>query len=222
MISGMRTYLALLLGSALLWLAAGLVADGLSAAPTTPRLRRRAGTLLLMVCAGVAGTGAAIAVILSGAGPSGTYLSGADLSGAGAGSPGGEYGSPLAAAWPLFLLPVLSAVVVAGRTVRRLRRLRAGAKTFATAPDAPVPPAMRAAAAHPLVVFPVQLAALAMLPASGAAAGVAAGVAPLANPGTLGPVLTTIVLVAVAIGVRHGLRHSRLKERAVTLRPTVP
>lgn len=78
------------------------------------------------------------------------------------------------------------------------------------------------AAAPSLVVFPVQLAALAMLPASGAAAGAAAGVAPLADPGTVGPVLTTIVLVAVAIGVRHGLRHSRLKERAVTVRPTAP
>ena len=207
----MRAYLSVLLASATLWLAAGLVADFLSTAPTTPRLRRRAGALLLLVFAGLAGTGAAIAAVPFGA----------DLFGSDAVSLVREYGLP-DAAWLAFLLPALPAVVVAGRTVRRVRRLRAGTDVLATAPGAPVPPAMRAAAAHPLVVFPVQLAALAMLPASGAAAGAAAGGAPLADPGTVGPVLTTIVLVAVAIGVRHGLRHSRLKERAVTVRPTAP
>lgn len=202
----MGIFLAVLLAPAVIWLAAGLVADGLSAAPTIPRLRRRIRALRLLVYAGLTGTGVVTATALLNEGA----------------APGGDAGS--GAVWPAFLLPALAlpaipALVVAARTVRRLRWLGAGASAFATAPETPVPPALRAAAAHPLVVFPVQLTGLVLLPASGTAAGAAAGAAPLADPGMVGPVLTTIVAVAVMIGVRQGLRHSRLVERAVTLRP---
>lgn len=195
--------LAVLLGPATLWLAAGLLADRLSATPTTPRLRRRTGTLMLLVWGGLVGTGTATALALLDWSP---------------GPPGGGQG-PLDRAGMALLLSAVPAVVVAARTVRRLRQLRAAAGAFATAPDTPVPPALRAASAHPLVVLPVQLAGLTTLPAAGAATGAVAGAVPTAGPGMIGLVLTAIVAVAVATGVRHGLRHSRLVERAVTLRP---
>lgn len=191
--------LAVLAGPAGLWLAAGLLADGFSAAPTTRRLRRRAGSLLILVWGALVGTGAVIGTALLDGGP-----------------------DPVDGAGPILLLPALAAMVVATRTVRRLHRLRVGAAAFSTAPDSPVPPALRAAAAHPLVVLPVQLCSLLALPAVGTAVGTAIGTDPPAGPGTTGLVLTAVALVALTIGVRHALRHSRLVERAVTLRTAAP
>lgn len=191
----METDFAVLLGAVGCWLAAGLLADGLSAAPTVARLRRRAGALLVFSWAGLLGTGAVAGIALSGDGS-----------------------GPVGGAGPALLLPAVPAVVVAARTVRRLRGLRAGAGAFATAPDTPIPPALRAAAAHPLVVLPLQLTGLTALPAIGAATGAVAGAAPMAGPGLAGLALTAVALVAVTTGVRHGLRHSRLAERSVTLR----
>lgn len=191
--------LTILMGLALVWLAAGLLGDGLSGSPTTRRLRRRSGLLLVLVCAGLLGTGAVLGTDLLGEGPGLVGTAGTAL-----------------------LLPAVPAVVVAARTVGRLRRLRAAAGAFSTSPDTPVPPALRAAAAHPLVVLPVQLTGLLMLPAIGTTlVGVGESTRP-AGPATVGLVVTAIALVAVATGVRHALRHSRLEERAVTLRTAAP
>lgn len=200
----MRIDLAVLLVPAVLWLAAGLLADGLSGAATTRRLRRRAGSLLVLVWAGLVGTGALLCAALLGD------------------------GSPvLDRVEPLLLLATAPVVLVAGRTVRRLHRLRAGAAAFSATPDTPVPPALRAAAAHPLVVLPVQLSGLLALPVVGVAVAAATGAGAPASPdtagaGTAGLVVTVIMLVAVLTGVRHALRHSRLEERAVTLRTATP
>jgi hypothetical protein len=102
-----------------------------------------------------------------------------------------------------------AAVVVVFAVVPRLNRMRRGARAFDAAPHAPMPPALRAAAAHPMVALPVQLAAIvAVVSVTGLAAAAVLGVA-----------LTAAGLVAVAIGVRHGLRHSRLAEVAVAIRP---
>jgi hypothetical protein len=109
------------------------------------------------------------------------------------------------------------ALAVAACTVRRVRRLRAGAGAFAAAPETPAPHGLRAAAAHPLVGLPLQLTGLAILPAV-----VAAGAPDVFGPGVTGPAITVGVLGVAAIGVRHALRHSRLAERAAQPRPASP
>ena len=89
--------------------------------------------------------------------------------------------------------------------VPRLNRVRRGARAFESAPHAPMPPALRAAAAHPMVALPVQLTAIVAL----------VSVTGVASVAVLGIALTAAGLIAAAIGVRHGLRHSRLAEAAV-------
>jgi hypothetical protein len=111
-------------------------------------------------------------------------------------------------------LPAVPAVVVATLTVRRVWELRVSAGAFASAPEAPAPPALRAAAAHPMIALPVQVTALVMLPAL----VTTAGLVPLTGPNMIGVVLTAAVLAVGLIGIRHALRHSRLVERAVTIR----
>ena len=100
-------------------------------------------------------------------------------------------------------------------SVRRVRRLWAGAGAFASAPATPAPHGLRAAAAHPLIGLPLQVTALATLPAVIAATGADLG----ADPGVTGPAITVGALAVAAIGVRHALRHSRLAERALPDRP---
>ncbi|BFU48065.1 hypothetical protein [Krasilnikovia sp. MM14-A1004] len=164
-----------------IWLAAGLLADALPTARSTRELRRRAGTLILFVLAGTAVFVAVPVVTGVVAGPS--------------------------AAATAAVLPAVPAVVVLGTTLRRLSALRRGAGTFATAPRAPLPPALRAAAAHPLIATPLQatgIAALVGLP-------IAAFGMPVAPGGNLAAIAITLAgLAVVAVGVRHALRHSRL------------
>jgi hypothetical protein len=106
------------------------------------------------------------------------------------------------------------ALVVGVRTVGRLRRLWVGARAFATAPGTPVPPALRAGAAHPMIALPLQMAGLATLPAM----VTASGLVPATDSGLAGLVLTAAGLTVVTVGIRHALRHSRLVERAVLVR----
>jgi hypothetical protein len=109
----------------------------------------------------------------------------------------------------------VASIVVLAFAVPRLNRVRRGAGAFVSAPHVPLPPALRAAAAHPMIGFPVQVTALVSLPA----VAVATGLLPATGPTLLGVAITAAVLVAATIGVRHALRHSRLRERAVLVRP---
>jgi hypothetical protein len=102
----------------------------------------------------------------------------------------------------------VAALVVSVLVVPRLNRVRRGAKAFTSAPHAPMPPALRAAAAHPLVALPVQLTAIVAL----------VSVTGIASAAVLGVALTAAGLVAGAIGVRNALRHNRLAEAAVVRR----
>ncbi|MEO3746804.1 hypothetical protein [Plantactinospora sp. B5E13] len=187
----MDTDLAILLAIAAVWLAAGFVADGLPGLRTARALRRRAGLLFGLAALGLAGLGG---VLLAGLVESGPTL--VDRTAAG------------------LALPLGSAGFVALLTVRRIRRLRLRAGAFAAAPRTPAPPRLRAAAAHPMVVLPVQVTGLVMVPVLVDATGLV----PLTGPGKLGVVLTVAVLAVGTIGVRHALRHSSLAERAVTRR----
>ncbi|WP_198348056.1 hypothetical protein [Plantactinospora sp. KBS50] len=190
----MDVELIVMLAAGALWLTAGLLVDGLPRHRTAAALARWAGAALGLGLAGAVATAAAgfIALTASGTSP--------------AGSPG---------AVPA--LPALPALAVAASTLPRLRRLRAGAAALVGVPDAPVPPALRAAAAHPLVGLPPQLAALAGLPA--VVIGISAvvvGIDAASVPGgpLLGPASTVALLAVVTIGVRQALRHNRLAERA--------
>jgi hypothetical protein len=184
----MDDHLTVLLPVAAVWLAAGVVADGLPRLDRARALRRRTGWLSALVLTGLALTAAVLAVGLQSAGT--TVLDRAAA------------GLTLAAA---------PALVVAVCTVRRVRWLQAGAGAFATAPDTPAPPGLRAAAAHPLIGLPLQVTALAVL----GGALPAAGVDLFARPAVTGPAITVAVLAVIAIGVRHALRHNRLAERAL-------
>jgi hypothetical protein len=165
---------------AAIWLTAGLLADGLPVADTASELRRRAGLLSMLV-----GAGAAVLVavpVITGLLP-------------------GDSAAPAAA-----VLPAVPALVVLTMTRRRLTMLRRGAGAFATAPLAPLSPALRAAAAHPMIAAPLQatgLAAIVGLPIAGGLVAV---------PGTdlAGIAITVVGAAVIAIGVRHALRHSRL------------
>ncbi len=194
----MNTVADLIIAGALVavWLTAGLLADAMPGARTARELRRRSGTLSLLVVGG-----AAVLVTV----PVVTAL-----------LPGGSV-APAAA-----LAPAVPALLVLTASLRRLTRVRHGAGAFAAAPLTPVPPALRAAAAHPLILVPLQvtgLAALIGLPIAGRLVSV---------PGThLAGVAITVVGVAVlAIGVRAALRHSRLNVLVLApisrSRPRVP
>ncbi|HEX8632310.1 MAG TPA: hypothetical protein VF755_29480 [Catenuloplanes sp.] len=179
---------AVLAALSAVWLTAGALADTLPDTTTARALRRRTQTMLLLVGAG---TALLLAVpVLAAVLP-------------------GRSAAPLAAA-----LPGIPAVVVLLTTWRRLAWLRRGSMAFAAAPDTPAPPALRAAAAHPLLATPLQVTALA------AVAGLPIGAGLLAPAGAnlAGLAITFVALAIGAIGVRHALRHSRLAESAVRVR----
>jgi len=165
---------------AAVWLVAGLLADGLPIAGTASELRRRARTLSILV-----GVGAAVFVavpVLTAVLP-------------------GESSAPAAA-----LLPAVPALIVLTVTARRLAMLRRAAGAFATAPLAPLPPALRAAAAHPMIAAPLQvtgLAAIVGLPIAG-------GLVAVPGADVAGIAITVVGAAVLAIGVRHAARHSRL------------
>ncbi|MGW4151746.1 hypothetical protein ACWEDF_01140 [Micromonospora chersina] len=184
----MDEHLTVLLPLAAVWLAAGVVADGLPRLDRARVLRRRTGWLSALVLTGLALTAAVLAVGLQSAGTTALDRAAAGL-------------TPAAA----------PALVVAVCTVRRIRWLRAGAGAFAAAPDTPAPHGLRAAAAHPLIGMPLQVTALAML----GAVLPAAGVDLFATPAVAGPATTVAVLGVIAVGIRHALRHNRLAERAL-------
>jgi len=171
----------LLIGAlAAVWLTAGLLADALPAARTARELRRRARALSMLV-----GGGAAVFIAVP--------LVTAALP--------GESAAPAAA-----LLPAVPAMIVLTVTVRRLTQVRRGAGAFATAPLTPAPPALRAAAAHPLVATPLQVTGLAAL----VGVPIAAGVIEVPGADLAGVLLTAVGVVVLALGIRHAIRHSRL------------
>ncbi|MFE9689907.1 hypothetical protein [Micromonospora sp. NPDC005806] len=184
----MDDHLTVLLPVAAVWLAAGVVADGLPRLDRARALRRRTGWLSALTLTGLLLTAAILVV-----GPQSAGTTPIDRAAAG------------------LTLAAAPALVVAVCTLRRVRRLRAGAGAFAAAPDTPAPHGLRAAAAHPLIGLPLQVTALAVLPAVVSAAGVDL----LATPAMAGPAITVGALGVTVIGVRHALRHNRLAERAM-------
>ncbi|MDG4778380.1 hypothetical protein O7614_01800 [Micromonospora sp. WMMD961] len=183
----MESQLTILIPVAAVWLTAGVVADGLPRLRNTRALRRRTGWLLVLTLSGLALTAAVL--------------------GGGLLSAGAAPVDRAAAGLALTAGPALVALVC---SVRRIRRLWAGAGAFVSAPATPAPHGLRAAAAHPLVGLPLQAAALATAPAVIAAIGTDLG----ADPSVTGPAITVGALAVIAIAVRHALRHSRLAERA--------
>ncbi|WP_239135513.1 hypothetical protein [Actinoplanes derwentensis] len=165
------------------WLAAGLLSDALPTARTAHQLRRRAGLVTALIIAGLA---VFIAVPLVA-----TMLPGVQA-------------APTAA-----LLPAIPGLLVVAATVRRLGRVRRGAGAFTTAPLTPIPPGLRAAAAHPLLAAPLQvtgLAALVGLPIAAGLVTLPAG----ESTGVAGFAVLGIALAIAGIGVRAALRHNRL------------
>lgn len=183
----MDSHLLVLLPVAAVWAAAGVLADGLPRLDRACALRRRTGWLSALTLTGLALTAAVLVVGLQSAGT-----------------------TPIDRAASGLRLAAVPALVVAVCSVRRIRWLRAGAGAFATAPDTPAPHGLRAAAAHPLVGLPLQVTALAVLPAVVSAAGIDV----LAAPAVAGPAITVGALAVIVIGVRHALRHNRFVERA--------
>jgi hypothetical protein len=121
---------------------------------------------------------------------------------------------------PAVALPTaIPALVVLLVTVRRLGHARRGAGAIETTPHTPVPPALRATTAHPLMIVPVQvtgLASLLGLPIAGRLVSVPG--APLA-----GLVVTAVALAVTVTGVRAAIRHSRLAPaKAGTAAPVKP
>ncbi|MGC4859985.1 hypothetical protein [Micromonospora sp. DT41] len=188
----MESQLAILLPVAAVWLAAGVLADRLPRLRDASALRRRTGLLLALALTGVT----LVAVVAVG----GLFSAGT---------------APVDRAAAALALATGPALVVAICSLRRIRRLRAGAGAFDTAPGTPAPHGLRAAAAHPLVGLPLQVTALATMPAVIAAAGADLG----AEPGVAGPAITVGALAVAAIGVRHALRHNRLAERTQQTAP---
>ncbi|GAA1584769.1 hypothetical protein GCM10009828_006280 [Actinoplanes couchii] len=171
------------------WLAAGLLSDGLQTAATAHQLRRRAGLVTGLIVAGLA---VFIAVPLVA-----TMLPGVQS-------------APTAA-----LLPAVPGLLVVTATVRRLGRVRRGAGAFATAPLTPIPPGLRAAAAHPLLAAPLQITGLAALIGLPIAAGLVT--LPIGeSAGVAGFAVIGVALAIAGIGVRAALRHSRLAPLVLT------
>jgi hypothetical protein len=167
------------------WLTAGLLADGLPHARTARELRRRARTLKMLI-----GIGAAVFVavpVVTGLMP-------------------GDAAAPAAA-----LLSAVPALIVLTAGLRRLTQVHRGAGAFAAAPQTPVPPGLRAAAAHPMILVPLQVTALAsILGVPIAARFVTVPGADLAGIG-----ITVVGVAVVAIGIRAAVRHSKLSVQAV-------
>ena len=185
---GMQSHLALLLPVAITWWVAGYLAERLPRITHARGLHRHTRWLLALTL-----TGLGLMVALPIAGLVTTGATGADRA-----------ASRLA-------LAAIPALAVAICTVRRVRRLRAGAATLAVAPRTPAPHGLRAAAAHPLIGMPLQVTGLALLPALIAASGAGQ----FLGPGVTGSAITLGALGVGAIGVRHALRHNRLAERAM-------
>ncbi|WP_238425537.1 hypothetical protein [Micromonospora parastrephiae] len=182
----MESQLTILLPIAAVWLAAGVLADGLPRLRDARTLRRRTGWLLALALTGAALT----AVTLTGG-----------LLSAGA--------TPVDRAAAGLILTIGPALVVVVCSVRRIRRLWAGAGAFASAPAPPRRTACAPRRHIPSSGLPLQVSALTTLPAVIAAAGADLG----AEPGVTGPAITVGALAVAVIGVRHALRHSRLAER---------
>ena len=190
----MNTATDLILAGALVavWLPAGLLVETLPTTRTARELRRRAGLLSILV-----GAGAAVFVAV----PVVTGL----LPGASA--------VPAAT-----LLPAVPAMIVLTATRRRLTHIRRGAGAFATAPLAPLPPGLRAAAAHPLVTVPLQVTGLATL----VGLPIAAGVVTVPNSDVAGIAITIVGVAVVLTAVRSAVRHSRLSVPAVIPQARTP
>ncbi|MBL7260777.1 hypothetical protein JKJ07_41465 [Actinoplanes sp. LDG1-01] len=178
------------------WLTAGLLADALPSARSAPALRRRAGLITVLIAAG-----AAVFVAI----PIVTALL------------PGESAAPAAA-----LVPAVPALIVLTAGLRRVALVRRGAGAFATAPQTPVPPALRAAAAHPLILVPLQVTGLATL----LSLPIAGGVVEVPGADLAGIGITVVGVAVLAIGIRAGLRHSKLSVQALApigrSRPRVP
>jgi hypothetical protein len=179
------TDLSLVGALAAIWLTAGVLVDAMSTARTARELRRRAGIISLLVGAGAA-VFVAIPVITG-------LLPGAST-------------APAAA-----LLPAVPAMIVLTVTRRRLTQIRRGAGAFATAPMTPAPPGLRAAAAHPLVIAPLQVTGLATL----VGLPIAAGLVTVPGSDVAGIALSVVGLAVIAIAIRAGMRHSRLSVRVI-------
>ncbi|WP_433345967.1 hypothetical protein [Micromonospora sp. CA-111912] len=184
----MDKHLVVLLPVAGVWLAAGVLADRLPRLDRARALHRRTGWVLALTLTGLGLTAGVLA---------------AGLQSSGAGTVDRAAAGLALAAPPALLVAVCAA--------RRIRRLRTGAGALATAPHAPAPHGLRAAAAHPLVGLPLQVTGLATVPGVLSASGLDV----FAGPGTTGAAVTVGALGVAAIGVRHALRHSRLAERAL-------
>jgi hypothetical protein len=159
------------------WLTAGLLVDAMPTARTARDLRRRAGLISSLV-----GVGAVMFVAV----PLVTAIV------------PGTSAAPAAA-----LLPAVPALVVLTVTWRRLTLVRRGAAALSTAP---LPPGLRAAAAHPLVSVPVQVTGLASL----LGVPIAAGLIKVPGASVAGIAISLVGAAVVAIAARAGLRHSRL------------
>ncbi|GIF24890.1 hypothetical protein BJ973_007149 [Actinoplanes tereljensis] len=190
------TDLTLVGALAIAWTAAGLVADGLQGARSAAQLRRRAGWLSALV---IIGSAVFVAV------PATAWVR------------PGESNAPAAV-----LLAAIPALVVLTIGVRRLGQVRRGAGAFATAPHAPLPPGLRAAAAHPLILVPMQVTGLAAL----LGVPIAARLVEVPASDVAGYAITAVGVAVVAIGVRAAVRHSRLSLLALApigrSRPRIP
>ncbi|MDR7280097.1 hypothetical protein [Catenuloplanes atrovinosus] len=173
---------------AAVWLAVGVVADGLPDASSARALRQRAGAVIALTAGGLAGL---VALLL------------------------------IPAATPGMIDPrlaVLVPAVVAGVTLRRVVRIRAAAGAFTSAPGVPLPPALRAGAAHPMIAVPSQVTGLATV----VAVVLMAGWPLVGDTATVGVIVAGLALAVPVLAVRHALRYSRLSERAITVRRRMP
>ncbi|NLU77994.1 hypothetical protein HCA58_06210 [Micromonospora sp. HNM0581] len=191
----MQSHLALLLPVAAAWWTAGYLADGLPRLNHARELRQRTGWLLALTLTGL---GLTVALPIAGLGTVGP--------------------SPVDDAADGLVFAAVPALLVAGSTVRRLRRLWAGAGALSVTARTPAPHGLRAAAAHPLVGLPLQVTGLALLPA----VIMASGAGRFLGSSATGPVITVAVLAVAAIAVRHALRHSHFAERAMPERVSSP
>ncbi|GGM01712.1 hypothetical protein GCM10012279_19190 [Micromonospora yangpuensis] len=185
---GMDSHLTVLLAVAAVWLTAGLLAEGMPRLDRARVLRRRVHWLFVLTLTGLGLTAGVLMAGLQSAGSAPADRAAAGLA-----------------------LAMAPAAVVAVCTVRRLRRLQAGAAAFATAPRTPAPHGLRAAAAHPLIGLPLQITGLATVPGALSATGIDL----FDGGGVTGPAITVGVLGIIAIAIRHALRHNRLAERAL-------
>jgi hypothetical protein len=135
----MESQHAILLPIAVVWLVAGIVADGLPRLDRARALCRRTGWLLALTLTGLGLTAAVLLMDLASTGDTPADRAAAGLT-----------------------LVAVPGIVVAACAVRRARRLRSGAGVLATAPGTPAPYGLRATAAHPLTALPVQVTALAL------------------------------------------------------------